>query len=160
MFRNYILIAWRNLLRHKLLSIINILGLSAGISFVLLIGAFIYGEKQVNKTIENNDRIFLLRSNWKQPDMGMDITTPAPLAQALKQNYPNLVEDYYHHDGISSILSKGDKHFREVLQPGDASLLTMFGFTILHGDAHTALQDPYSLVITASKAKKFLVAPM
>ena len=155
MLSNFILLAWRNLVKHKTFSLINILGLAAGISFVFLIGMYVWGELRVNQSIPNNDRIYLLRSKWKKPDMGMDLTTVAPLSKALAEQFPDLVESYYHHDGITSIVSKGNKYFREGLQPGDASFLTMTGFPLLHGDARTALNNPNSVVITESKAMKF-----
>jgi len=157
MIKNFILLAWRNLVKHKTFSFINILGLSAGIAFVFLIGAYVWGELRVNSTIQHNDRVFMLRSKWQKQEMsmGMDFITPAPLAKALKENFPDLVADYYHHDGISSIVSKGNKHFREGLQPGDASFLTITAFPLLYGDARTALSNPNSIVITAAKAIKY-----
>ena len=97
----------------------------------------------------------MVQSKWADPNMGYDFTTLAPLVKALKENYPGIVENYYHHDGITSILSVGNKHFREGLQVGDSTLLTMFGFPLLYGDAPTALNSPTSIAITAAKAKKF-----
>lgn len=155
MFKNFILLAWRNIVKHKTFSFINILGLSAGMAFVLLIGAYVWGELRVNDAIRDNDRVFMLQSKWQKAEMGMELTTPAPLAKALKENFPDLVEDYYHHDGISSIVSKGNKYFREGLQPGDASFLTLTGFPLLQGDARTALNNPNSIVITEAKARKY-----
>ncbi len=155
MFKNFILLAWRNIVKHKTFSFINILGLSAGMSFVLLIGTYVWGELRVNDAVPDNDRVFMLESKWAKPEMGMNITSPAPLAKALKESFPDLVEDYYHHDGISSIVSKGNKYFREGLQPGDASFLTMIGFPLLQGDARTALNNPNSVVITEGKARKY-----
>lgn len=133
----------------------NITGLSAGIAFVLLIGAYIWGELQVNKLINNNDRTYIVRSKWKNPDMGLDLTTPAPIAKALKESFPDLVEDYYHHDGIGSTVSKGDRYFREGLQPGDSTFLTLFGFPLLYGNAKTALNEPNAVVITENRALKY-----
>jgi putative ABC transport system permease protein len=155
MLRNFIVIAWRNLLRNKTFSVINIFGLAAGIAFALLIGAYIWSEFQVNKDLKNNDRIYMVQSKWKDPNMGYDFATLAPISKALKENYPNLIEDFYHHDGITSIVSKGDKHFSEGLQVGDASLLTMFGFTLAYGDAATALNNPNSLALTEAMAIKY-----
>lgn len=155
MLKNYFKIAWRNLLKNKAFSLINIFGLSVGLAFVLLVGAYAWSELHVNSEIKDNDRTFILRSKWTSPDMGLDLTTPAPLAKTLKQNFPDLVEEYYHHDGITSILSHGDKYFKEGLQPGDSTFLSLFGFPLLQGDAKTALNSPYSIVITERKAKKY-----
>jgi putative ABC transport system permease protein len=155
MLKTYFKIAWRNLVKHKAFALMNITGLSAGIAFVLLIGAYIWGELQVNKILHHNDRTYIVRSNWKVKDMGLDLTTPAPIGKALKENFPDLVEEYYHHDGIGSVVSKNDRHFREGLQPGDSTFLTVFGFPLLYGDAKTALNDPYSVVITENRALKY-----
>lgn len=155
MIKNYFKLAWRNLVKRKGFSFINIIGLSAGVAFVLLIGSFIYTEVTVNSGIKNNDRIYMVQSKWKDPTMGYDFATLAPLAKALKENYPGLVEAYYHHDGITSIVSRGDKKFSEGLQVGDANMLEMFGFPLLQGNAITALDKPNALALTASMAKKY-----
>jgi putative ABC transport system permease protein len=65
------------------------------------------------------------------------------------------VAEYYRWDGITSVVSKGDKHFRENIQLGDSTLLSMFGFPLLHGDAKTALVNPYSVVLTPEIAVKY-----
>lgn len=155
MLKNFVVIAWRNLLKNKTFFAINVFGLSAGIAFALLMGAYIWSEVRVNADLKDNDRIYMVQSKWKDPNMGYDFSTLAPISKALRQTYPDMVENYYHHDGITSIVSKGDKHFSEGLQVGDASLLSMFGFPLLYGDANTALNNPNSLVITAAKAIKY-----
>ncbi len=156
MFKNYFKVAFRNLLKNKTFSLINIVGLSIAVSFILAISAYIQGELMVNNSIADHDRVYLVRSKWKEAGMGLDWTTVAPLATALKTNYPDLVEEGYHHDGISSVVSRGDQAmFRERLQPGDASFFRIFGFPLIHGDSATALDGPYSLVITENAAKKY-----
>ena len=155
MIKNYIKLAWRNLRKQKVFSMINIFGLSVGISIVLLVSSFIYSEATINAGIKNNDRIYMVQSKWKNPDMGFDFSTLAPLAKTLAQQYPTLISNYYHHDGITSIVSKGDKKFSEGLQVGDSTLLDMFGFELLQGNAKTALNKPNALAITAAIAKKY-----
>lgn len=155
MIKNYFRLAWRNLKKHKTFSLINILGLTLGISIALLVGSFIYSETTVNAELRNNDRIYIVQSKWKDPAMGYDFATLAPIAKALKETYPTLVADYYHHDGITSIISTGDKKFSEGLQVGDSTLLSMFGFELLQGNAKTALNKPNSLALTAAMAKKY-----
>src|SRR6185369_16478992 len=155
MLRNYIKIAWRNLARYRFYSIVNITGLSTGILFTLLIGAYVWGELNVNRALRNSDRQYFLKSIWRDPNLGIPITTEGPLAKRLKESYPNLVANYYRWDGITSVVSKGDKHFREGIQLGDSTFLQMFGFELLHGDAKTALNDPSSIVITSDLAIKY-----
>ena len=155
MLRNYLKIAWRHLLKARFHSAVNILGLSIGIGFTLLIGAYVWGELAVNKKLRNADRQFIIQSNWKDPNMGLNLTTLGPLAKALREQYPDLVKNYYRWDGVTSTVSKGERIFREGLQIGDSTLLTMFGFKLLYGDAKTALNEPFSVVITSDRAKKY-----
>ncbi|MEX8548716.1 MAG: ABC transporter permease [Mucilaginibacter sp.] len=155
MIKNYFKIAWRNIVKNRLFSLVNIIGLSTGIAFTLLIGAYVWGELQVNRQLKNADRQYIIQSKWKDPKMGYEITTLAELPKALKTEYPNLVANYYHWDGISSNVSKGDKRFRESIQVGDSTLLNMYGFALLHGNIHTVFTHPFSVLITEEKAIKY-----
>lgn len=155
MLKNYITITWRNLWKNKVFSFINIFGLSVGMAFTLLISAYVWGELQVNHQLRNVDNQYIILSKWKDPNMGNEIASIAQLPIALKDNYPNLVTNYYRFDGITSIVSKGDVHFRETMQLGDSTLLTMYGFKLLHGDVKTALHDPFSVVMTSCMAIKY-----
>jgi putative ABC transport system permease protein len=155
MIKNYFKIAWRNITKHRFYSIVNITGLFTGITFALLIGAFVWQELQVNKQLRNSKRHYFLTSVWKDPNLGNPITSLGPLAKRLKEEYPNLVANYYRWDGITSIVSRGDKHLRQGIQLGDSTLLKMYGFTLLHGDMNTALNNPFSAVLTKDAAIKY-----
>ncbi|MFD0763989.1 ABC transporter permease [Mucilaginibacter lutimaris] len=155
MLHNYFTIAWRNIWKHKLFSLINIFGLSVGIAFTLLIAAYVWHEVNVNADLKNSDNQYIIQSKWKDPNMGFVLTALAPMPKTLKEEYPNLVANYYHWDGVSSNVSKGDKHFRESLQVGDSTLLNMYGFKLLNGDPITALNAPFSAVITQEMAIKY-----
>ena len=155
MIEIYFKIAWRNLMKRKFYAFVSILGLSVGITFTLLIGTYIWGELQVNTNLKNVENQYLIQSKWKKPDIGLEITTLAPLAKTLKENYPNLVENYYGFEGYTSTISNGDKVFREDIQIGDATLLNMYGFELLYGDSKTALNQPYTMVISSEQAIKY-----
>ncbi len=143
------------MIKYRFYSTINILGLFTGLTFTFLIGAYVWGELAVNKDLKNANQQYILMSDWKDPNMGVDFTTLAPLAKSLKEEYPSLVANYYRFDGISSNVSKGDKIFREGIHIGDSTLLNMYGFKLLYGNDKTALTDPYSVVITEDKAVKY-----
>ncbi|MDN5286829.1 MAG: hypothetical protein JWR38_3103 [Mucilaginibacter sp.] len=155
MLKNYFKLAWRTLWKNKVFSLINILGLSVGIAFTLLIGAYIWDELQVNHQLKNSENQYILLSKWKDPNMGNEIGGIAQLPKALADNYPSLVANHYHFDAVTTNVSKGDMHFRESLQLGDSTLLKMYGFKLLQGDVNTALNDPFSVVLTAAIAKKY-----
>ncbi len=97
---------------------------------------------------------YIIQSKWGDAST-FDMTTVGALARSLKDLYPNLIENYYRWDGISSNVSKGDKVFREDIQIGDSSMLSMYGIPLLYGNAQTALHDPYSAVITEATAIKY-----
>src|SRR6266404_3965963 len=155
MLRNYFKIAWRNIVKRRFYSLVNIIGLSTGILFALLIGTYTWNELQINKRLRNAKNQYFLKSDWKDANLGVQITTLGPLSKRLKEDYPSLVANYYRWDGITSVVSKGDKHLREGLQLGDSTLLSMYGFKLLHGHAGTALNNPYSVVLTSAKAIKY-----
>ncbi|HTE34476.1 MAG TPA: ABC transporter permease [Chryseolinea sp.] len=155
MLRSYFKTALRNILKNRFYSAVNIIGLSVGIAFTLLIGAYVWKELQVNTNLKNADRHYIIESKWKDPNQGYYQATLGPLGKALKENYPALVANYYRYDGITSNVSKGNKSFRENIQIGDSTMLNMYGFPLLSGDAGTALHQPFTAVITAAKAKKY-----
>ncbi|GEP98432.1 ABC transporter permease [Chitinophaga cymbidii] len=155
MLQNYIKIAWRNIRKSRFYSALNIAGLATGIAFAMLIMAYVWSELQVNASLKNADNQYVLQSDWKDPNMGPAITSVGALPRVLKEQYPTLVKNYYRWDGITSNVSLGDKSFREGLQVGDSTFLEMYGFAVLHGNPRTALQDPYSLVLTDEKALKY-----
>lgn len=155
MIRNYCKLAWRSIRRHPFYTVINIAGLFSGIFFTVLISVFVWQELSVNTQLRNAKQQYFLRSDWKGQDPSYALTTLGPLAKLLKDNYPALVADYYRWDGITSGVSRGDKSFREGIQLGDSTLLSMYGFELLHGNAGTALRQPYSAVVTGQIAVKY-----
>jgi ABC-type antimicrobial peptide transport system permease subunit len=155
MIKNYIKIAWRNIAKNYFYSLINIVGLSVGIAFTLLIGAYVWGELQVNHQLKDADNQYIIQSKWKDPNMGFETVSVAELPKALTENYPGLVKNFYHFDAITANVSKGDKHFRENLQVGDSTMLKMYGFNLMQGNSRTALNDPFSVVITSKIAIKY-----
>lgn len=148
MIHNYLRIAFRQLRKHAFYSALNLIGLATALTLVFLIGQFVWGEFQINRTLRQADRQYILLSHWKDPNMGLDITTLAPLAKRLQADYPTLVANYYRWDGLTSIVTRADKQFRESIQLGDPTFLSMYGLELLHGDAQTALQQPFSLANT------------
>ncbi|MFT3679003.1 MAG: ABC transporter permease [Ferruginibacter sp.] len=155
MIRNYLKLAWRNIIKHPFYASVNVVGLFAGILFALLIGVYVWSELQVNAKLHNAKQQYFLQSDWKGVDINYGITTLAPVAKRLKEEYPSLVANYYRWDGITSGVTKGDKSFREGIQLGDSTILSMYGFELAHGNAATALKEPFSVVIAGETAIKY-----
>ena len=154
MLKNYLVIAFRNLKRHKLFAFINILCLSLGITFSLLIGVYINKEKSVNANLRNAGRQYLIKSNWKVKNMGLDITTIGPLAKVMKEEYPDLVANYYRYNPVTNVVSAGDNYFKEDISIGDTTFISMYGFPLLYGNIKQPFRDNSSAVITESMAIK------
>lgn len=154
MLKNYFKIAIRHLTRHKLFSIINILCLGIGITFTMLIGDYILHEKQVNANVRNVNRQYILKSNWKVKEMGLDITTLGPLAKTLRDEYPSLVANYYRYNPITNVVSAGDKHFKEDIAIGDTTFVGMYGLALLFGNPSQPFINNNSAVITETFAQK------
>ena len=155
MIKNYFKIAWRNIIKSPFYAAVNIIGLSTGIAFTLLIGAYVWSELQVNTKLKDADRQYIIQSKWSNTNLGNELTTQGPMAKALKENYPSLVANYFRFDGVTSAVSKGDKSFREEIAICDSTMLNMYGFNLLYGDVKTAFDGPFSLLITTDKAIKY-----
>lgn len=156
MIRNYCRIMLRSMMRRKAYSVITIFGLTVGITFSMMTGIFIWNELQVNATLSDADRLYIMESRQKDGSKsGLQFFIPSPAAKEVKEQYPGLIEDYFRFWDRMITVSKGDKHFREQGLIGDSTFLRMFGFRILYGDARTALDDHYSVVITKETALKY-----
>ncbi|QES89088.1 ABC transporter permease [Rhizosphaericola mali] len=154
MFKNYLKTAWRNIVKNKFFTLINLLCLSLGITFSLLIGIYIFSQFNVNRNLKNINNQYVLKSKWKQKEMGLAITTLPPLAKILKDEYPELVNNYYRFNPVTNVVSNGNIHFKEDIAIGDTSLVSMYGLPVLYGNAKQAFRDNNSAVITASMATK------
>lgn len=155
MLRNYFTIMFRNFARRKFYSSVNVLCLTVGITFALLIGIFIKGELQVNQDLKDVDRLYLLQSKFKTDRGNFEWFAPGLLTKYALDQYPTTFEKYYRFFDRNITISKDDKHFRIQSMIGDPSLLEIFGFTVLHGDAVNPLKAPNSMVITDKVAKQY-----
>ncbi|OMP75529.1 ABC transporter permease [[Flexibacter] sp. ATCC 35208] len=155
MLLNYILIAWRNMKKNRFHAILNIAGLAIGIAFTGMIMAHVWNELQVNTELKNADRQYVIKSKWKDKNMGFDLATSGALPKALKEQYPTLVKNFYRWDGLTLTVHGKEKDFKEEVQIGDSTLLDMFGFKVLAGNPTNALSTPNSMIMTEPVAKKY-----
>jgi putative ABC transport system permease protein len=152
---NYLTIAIRHLTRHKLFSLINIACLATGITFSLIIGSYVINEEEVDSGLRDVLNQYIIKSKWKEENMGPSNTTLGPLAKTMMDEYPNLVENYYRFDPVENTVSAGDKHFRTQISVGDTNLVSMYGFPLLYGNPRKAFQNNESAVVTEDFARKF-----
>ncbi|GAB3768062.1 ABC transporter permease [Spirosoma horti] len=154
MLRNYLKIAWRNLLKQKGYSFINIAGLSVGMAVAMLIGLWIQHEYSYDKFLPDYQQLYQVRRNFNSNGDTLTFTsTSLKLANALRDQIPE-IEHLAESDFMGSHgLKVGDKKlFMSGVQIG-GNFLQMFQYPLVEGKAGTALADPYSIVLTESTAK-------
>ena len=154
MLKNYLTIAVRHFIRHKLFAAINILCLAIGITFSMVIGVYILNQENINNNLSDVKNQYFLKSIFKQKDLGLDLVSVSPLAKTVKEEYPGLVENYYRYNPVTNVVSSGDKHFKEDIAIGDTTLVSMYGFPLVYGDKNKAFINNNSAVITESFAMK------
>lgn len=158
MVRNYFKIAWRNILKNKGYSSINILGLAIGLACCLLVVLYIQDELSFDHYHTKKDRIYRVVHDWKERN-GMEtqqIWGNAPVGAALKADFPEVQTILQFSGQISILLKQGEKAFQEErVFCMDSTAFDMFSWTCIAGNPHTALAAPYSIVLTESMAKKY-----
>jgi len=157
MIKNYILVALRNLKRHKGYSLINITGFAVGIACCILLALYIKSELSFDRYHRNADRIFRLcirgNTGGAQFEWG---ESNAVAAQVLRDDYPEVIDAVRFGDVQSSSVKHKDKLFFEGnLRYADDSVFNIFSWSLLRGDPKTALKVPYSIVLTEDMAEKY-----
>jgi putative ABC transport system permease protein len=154
MIKNYFAVGFRHILRHKFFSAINILCLAIGITFSLLIGVYVLNQYNINASLKNVKNQYIIKSNWKVKEMGLDITTFGPLAKTMKEEYPTLVANYYRFNPVTNVVSAGDKNFKENIAIGDTGFINQYGFEVLYGNKQHPFANNNCAAITEAMAMK------
>ncbi|HWV65161.1 ABC transporter permease [Chitinophaga sp.] len=161
MFRNHLLIAWRNLVRFKYYSLINIAGLSIGMAACWLLLLYVQRETSFDNFYPQANRIYraVNHATWSGGNLHL-ASTSAPFAAVLKKDYPEIEQ-------ITRVETDGGaalKYGQKKLEVGDmffvdSTFFGVFNFPMAAGDAATALAQPNSLVLTRSLAQKLIGSP-
>lgn len=156
MFQNYIKIAWRNILKHKVFSLINIAGLSIGIAACTIIFLYVQHENGFDMYNSKAERIVRISSNLKSPENDLKIaTTSALVASTLKRELPE-IENAARLQDETIIFKLGNRLQKEQrLYKADTSIFSVFDFSFTEGSAQGSLDEPRSIVINQSFAKKY-----
>ena len=157
MIKNYFKTAWRNLYKNKGFSAINIFGLAIGIATCLLITLYVWNELSYDKYNTKADRIYRIDGDVQFAGHHWILAvTPDPIGAALKKDFPQ-VEQYVRFRGYGGFLvKKGAENVREdKVIYADPTVFDVFTLPMLQGNQGTALQDPHTVVITESTAKKY-----
>ncbi|TAF93802.1 MAG: ABC transporter permease [Runella slithyformis] len=158
MLRSYFKIAWRNLLKNKTFSFINIFGLAVGLCCFLLISLYIVDELSYDRHFKNADRIYRINGDVRFGGSNLRMSqSPDPLGAVLKKDYPQ-VEQFvrlYTNYG-SNYVKKGNELINEKqIAHADSTFFDVFSLPILDGNPKTALNAPNTAAISATAAIKY-----
>ncbi|MFD2587486.1 ABC transporter permease [Croceitalea marina] len=155
MFKNYLKIAWRNLLRNKSFSLLNIFGLSIGLTVSVLILLWVNYEIGYDQFHEKKDRIYQVYNKYPvDGEIWTWNSTPKVMAPTLKKDYPEIEEVSRYFYNFNFLFSQGDKSIQSTGTIVDPNFLKIFSFPLIEGDITAVLEDVNSLVVTESFAKK------
>lgn len=156
MIKNYFKTAWRNLIKNRSFSLINIIGLAVSMSVCLLIIMIIADQRSYDQFHVNKDRIYRVNTVGKNSNAAMHAmaSSALPLGNVLKSEYTGI-------EATASLVKNigGDIFYKEKIASGggyfaDGNLFKVMDFKLEEGDVKTALQNPFSMVITKEIASQ------
>lgn len=164
MFRNYFKTAWRNLIRNKVFSIINILGLALGLACSLIIFLWVQNERSVDSFHKNKKELYqVYERSFYDGKIDASYPTQGLLAEELKKNIPQIQYasgfEYASAPGTQNTFEAGDKTGKMSGMFAGNDFFKMFSFHLLRGNAATAISDPSSIAISKNMADIFFGSP-
>ena len=157
MFENYFKTAWRNVVRNKLFSFINLVGLSVGIAAVLLIGLYFQNELGYDSFQKNKDTIYRVGFEFFNTGRSLGrsaVFTPAfgPDAQREFPEIRSFCRISEHHEVV---ITKGEDKIKSPdICYADSTFFRLFSFKLRSGNPATVLKQPFSIVLTRELAEK------
>jgi len=157
MFKNFLLIAIRNISRHKVFTFLNVSGLAVGMTASLLILLWVQDELSFEKYHKNAKNIYRVEEDQFYSGERYHVTvTPHPSGPVWKEKIPEINEQTRINRLPRMLLRQDDKVFFEnSIIAADSGMYRMFSFKMLLGDPMTALSAPHSIVLTQKLAKKY-----
>jgi len=157
MIRNYLITAWRNIWKYKAVSFINIGGLAIGIAAVILIAVYIQSEASYDHFHKNLNSIYRVGFSSGISDDPAIVSSQftAPFSEDAQKQFPEIQNHCRVSGSHEAWVLSGEKSIKTSdLKYTDGSFFKMFSFTMSSGNPQTALQNPYSLVLSKSLAAK------
>lgn len=156
MFSNYIKIALRTVRRKLVYSLINVVGLSAGLLCVVFIYNWVNDELSYDSHIPHADQVYrVVAEAGTGEDRWHQTVTSLPLGTTMKDMFPEVVEQV-RLDKNDALVQQGDVGYVEdYIVLTDPSFFDVFGYHLLQGNEKTALSNPYQVVLTETMAKKY-----
>ncbi len=155
MIRNYIKIAWRNIVKNKGFSLMNIFGLAVGITCASLIFLWVEDELDYDSYFDNRDNIYLVLTNQSYEGKWRTFgSTPGPMGPAMKQEIPGIDHISRTRDA-DLVFSIGDKAITQNGLYADASFFDIFRTEMIAGDKKNIFDAPNTVIISDKTARQF-----
>ncbi|MGC1243577.1 MAG: ABC transporter permease [Chryseosolibacter sp.] len=157
MLKNLLKISFRTILKDKTYSLLNITGLTIGITCSLFLIMYILHELSYDRHHANARDIYRVISNIKETDNAFTwAVAQIPLAEELRDNYPEVKNAVRFFGTGRTLYKNGDRQFyEEEFYLADSTVFEMFTYPFLYGDQATALDNPFSIVLTEKTVKKY-----
>jgi putative ABC transport system permease protein len=157
MFKNYFKTAWRNLMKNKTFSLINIVGLSIGMAACLLILQYVSFELSYDQFNKNADDVYrVVNDRYQNGKLVQHGTiTYSAIGKAMQDDFPEVVNHTRVEPFSQEIITYKDKKIGNLqVLAVDNSFLSMFSYPVIAGDAINGLQNPNSIFLTETLARK------
>ena len=156
MLKNYFKIAWRNILKHKGYSFINIFGLTVGITVFIVIALYVQHELSFDRYHENADSIYrVVRGENNDSETGYALTSP-PIGSALNEEIPEIAGSGRIIKSRNLLISFEEKHFVEnQIYWADNEIFNIFTIPFVRGNKGEALKNPSNIVISKEISEKY-----
>jgi putative ABC transport system permease protein len=157
MIKNYLRVALRNLWRHRGFSLLNVLGLTIGMSAFFLIFLYVCFELSYDSFHTKADRIYRVVSDVKTRTETQHFNSgPVPAVIHMAKEFPEVETTVRVNPGDNWMVIQGTKVFEQAdVASADSTFFRVFDFPLLKGNPQTALRDPFNVVLTETTAKKF-----
>ena len=152
MFKNHLKLSFRNLWKNRLLSSLNLLGLSIGIGSVLTLLFSVYAYYTADKNVEDQENIYYFKTITTGGDTYME--NPYPLMDKILETSPQVIAGTHLHGWGNIWLERGEKELQEQTNYVDPEFFEVFSLPLKYGDTKTALEKKYSIILTKRVSQK------
>jgi putative ABC transport system permease protein len=157
MFKNYLITAWRNIIRNGVFSVINITGLALGLMSCILIMLFVQEETGFDKWLTDSDRIVRMHSAYYSPDNPpfLTVRSAGNMMEAVRDYATNEVEDGVRLIRFDATVRKEEGALAQTVTFADGSFFNIFDLPFLYGSKDSSFNKPYDLIITEDMAMRY-----
>lgn len=157
MFRNYVIIAWRNIIKNGMFSFINIFGLAIGLMSCILIMLFVREETGFDKWVKDYDRIVRLHTAFYMPERPpfLTVNSAGRMMEAIRDYANNEIEHGTRLLNFGTTIRQDEDAFAEQISLADGSFFNVIDLPFAHGNKDESFTKPFDLVISEETAIKY-----